>query len=154
MTNILNNRRSQTLWGLGALLGLGLCAVGCGDGRKPVYPVRGRVLFGDRPVARALVTFHPVGDRSPEAAHPSAETDEQGWFDLSTFVKGDGAPEGQYQVAVSQYLATRNKGGGGGDDYVTVNYLPDRYSRADSSKLTATVSRGPNELPPFQLQAK
>jgi hypothetical protein len=146
MTNILINRWRRFL----PVLALALFAVGCGNGRKPVHVVKGRVLVGDRPAAKALVSFHPVGDNSPDANRPSAETDDDGWFQLTTYTRGDGAPEGDYQVAVSWFRAVKN----GKDDFQTVNYLPDRYGKAETSKLTAAVRSGVNELPPFHLQPR
>jgi hypothetical protein len=135
-----------------ALLPLALLAPGCGPARPQPHPVRGQVLVGDRPVARAQVTFHPVGDARPEAARPVGETGEEGRFRLTTSDLADGAPEGEYRVAVTRFLAVRS--GPAGDDYTTRNFLPDRYARPETSPLRATVARGDNDLPPFRLQPK
>jgi hypothetical protein len=134
-----------------ALLGCPACAA---NGRKPVYPVRGRVLVEGKPATQAMVTFHPVGEGGPEAVHPVGHVDEQGYFTLTSYVTGDGAPEGEYRVAVVWYLATRTRNPAEGDDYQTQNYLPERYGRAETSLLTARVARGANELPPFQLKRR
>jgi hypothetical protein len=132
-----------------------LCCPACArNGRKPVYPVRGQVLVAGKPASRAMVTFHPVGESGPDAVHPVGHVDDEGYFTLTSYVTGDGAPEGDYQVAVVWYLATRTRNPSEGDDYQTHNYLPERYGRAETSQLTARVAKGPNELAPFQLKQR
>src|SRR3954453_17284542 len=83
---------------VGCVLLLGLA--GCGSKNRPVFPVSGQVQVDGRPAPGALVIFHPVGDRGPEAVHPLGTVDDQGRFTLTSYTKGDGAPEGEYQVAV------------------------------------------------------
>ncbi len=132
-----------------------LGCLGCGSGRVPVHPVRGKVLVDGQPATRALVTFHPVSDKRPEAVHPVGHVDEQGQFTLSSFQQGDGAPEGEYQVTVVWYLATPNPDRArGGDEYLSVNYLPGEYGRLETSPLKAQITRGRNELSPFELQRR
>src|SRR5205823_1996593 len=86
------------------LLLLSLLAAGCGDPRKPVYPVEGTVLVDGKPAARAIVTFQPVGDNSPTAVRPVGHVDEKGKFTLTSYRQDDGAPEGEYAVTVTWYL--------------------------------------------------
>jgi hypothetical protein len=133
-------------------LTLALLSTACANGRKPVYPVRGKVFVEGKPAAKALVTFHPVADKSPETIRPVGEVDDQGQFTLTTYANGDGAPEGEYEVAISWLLATRASRST--EDFYTKNYLPERYSRADSSGLRATIRKGENDLEPFELKWK
>jgi hypothetical protein len=120
-----------------------------------VHPVRGKLLVDGQPAVRAQVTFHSVTDKRPEAVHPVGHVDEQGQFTLSSYHKGDGAPEGEYQVTVVWYLATPNPNRArGGEEYLSVNYLPEDYARLESSPLKARISKGANELPPFELQRR
>src|SRR5262245_46630814 len=130
------------------VLALSCCA--CGDGRPPVYPVTGQVFVGQRPGARATVTFHPVND-TPERYRPTGQVDERGNFKLTTFTEGDGAPAGEYRVTVSWYLATRTSPT---EDPVPVNRLPEKYGRPESSGLRATVGPGDNAVEPFRLIAR
>jgi hypothetical protein len=142
--------RMRLGWNLFAGLALAGLA-GCSRPSGPaVYPVHGVVRVDGRPAAFAQVTFYSVGDARPEAVRPSATTDEQGNFSLTTFAAGDGAPEGDYRVAVVQYLASRPRGPG--EDSTTRNYLPDRYGRAETSQLRATVGKGENTLQSFDLK--
>jgi len=112
------------------------------------------VLVKGKPAAHAQVTFHPVNDNSPEAVHPVGTVDEKGGFTLTSYQQGDGAPEGEYLVTVQWFLATKPRNASAGDDYTTVNHLPARYGRPESSGLRATVRKGDNELPPFSLEPR
>src|SRR5438874_13147885 len=82
---------------------LAWCCCSCGDGRLKVYPVRGTVTFNGKPTPGAKVVFHPVA-RDPKVAErpplPSGEVQDDGSFTLKTHPYGDGAPAGEYLVAV------------------------------------------------------
>jgi hypothetical protein len=99
-----------------------------------------------------MVTLHPVVGSSKDAVRPVGYADDNGYFALTSYQKGDGAPEGEYRVTVSWLLATKVRGAA--DEYVTRNYLPARYSAADRSGLRVTIAKGNNDLPPFELQPK
>jgi hypothetical protein len=122
------------------------------SGRKPVYPVQGRVVVHGRPAAQVQVTLHPLDDSDPTAIQPVGLADEQGRFTLTTYRQGDGAPAGDYGVTVQWFLAVPSPDRSG--EYVTVNHLPARYGQVQSSGLRVTVSPGRNELPPFELSAR
>ena len=79
---------------------------------------------------------------------PVGQVDKNGYFTLTSYANGDGAPEGEYQVTVVWYLATRTSG----DDTIARNYLPEKYSRAQSSQLRVNVPKGGAELQPFELK--
>ena len=70
--------------------------LGCGDGRD-LQPVSGRVLGTDGvPLGRLQIVFEPI-----DGSHSSmGVSDSQGEFELSTFFAADGAPAGEYRVAV------------------------------------------------------
>jgi glycine/D-amino acid oxidase-like deaminating enzyme len=128
-----------------------LLGSGCGPVHAPVYPVKGQVLLDGKPAPQATVTFHPLGGDKERT--PSGQTDDQGNFTLTSFSSGDGAPEGEYAVTVTCFrtAATRNPTEG---DYTARNVVAPRYANPDSSQLKATVTRGSNELPPFQVRAR
>jgi hypothetical protein len=138
----------------GALVYLGLalfCPACSGPSHPPVYPVRGQILVKGKPAANAMVTLHPIGDNGRDTIRPVGYADDSGHFTLTSYEKGDGAPEGEYRVTVSWLLATKARGSA--DDYVTRNHLPVRYSAADRSGLRVTIAKGNNDLPPFELKA-
>src|SRR5262245_36435701 len=87
------------LYAASALLALG--AVSCGGGPK-LHPVRGKVLFQGKPTDGAVVVFHPTG-ADAAALKPSGTVGPDGTFSLSTHPHGDGAPAGDYVVAVTWF---------------------------------------------------
>jgi hypothetical protein len=78
------------------LLGLASCS-----GRKPLFPVHGKVVGKDnKPAAGAKVIFHPSPADTSEPLKPVGECDENGEFTLTTYTKGDGAPAGDYVITI------------------------------------------------------
>ena len=106
----------------------------------------GQVFLDDKPAANAIITFHPVG-ATTGAVHPTGHVDEQGTFRLTTFVDGDGAPAGDYQVTVVSFSPVDVPG----HPRKVVNSVPDKYSKVETSNLTATVNRSSGTLEPFKL---
>jgi hypothetical protein len=121
----------------------------CSSGRKPVNPVRGQILVDGKPVAQAQVLFHPAEGVKDDPL-PTGHTDDQGYFDLTSYKNGDGAPEGSYAVTVTWFRVF----GGGREEIVSRNVLPRRYAAPQSSQLRATVAKGKNDLDPFQLRSR
>jgi len=110
--------------------------------RKPVNPVHGTVYFEGTPTPNAVVTFFLIDKdtkRFTRSADGMAEAD--GTFSLSSYVANDGAPVGEYAVTVvwpDPYIDRESKPG--------PNLLPDRYAKADTTPLRATVKAGTNEV--------
>ena len=126
--------------GLGALM---LCVAGCGDGGPTLAPTTGLVTLDGQPVADAAVSFMPVGG-GPMA---TGNTNSEGVFELKTTNK-PGAVVGEHRVAVVKmkeygYDPNGTVGPGG---IRTQWFVPQKYSLADSSGLTATVGKSDNEL--------
>ncbi len=136
-----------------ACAGLVALVPACSKGsRKQVYPVRGQVLLQGRPVAQAIVTFHPAAAAADDP-RPSAQTDEQGYFTLGSYTHDDGAPAGEYTVSVTCFRSSAPRTASEGDQ-TTRNVLPPRYANPTTSQLRATVSAGPNDIPPFQVLSR
>jgi hypothetical protein len=128
-------------------LALAFLVAGCGDGRKPVYPVRGQVLDADgKPAAGAKVIFHPIGINDPGAARPVGVVDDSGEFTLTTYASGDGAPPGNYAVTV-EWRPPRTTPFGA----VPGDRLKGRYASAAKSPFQAMVGTEPTRLEPFRL---
>lgn len=124
-----------------ALLLLAFSGLACGNsGQPPVFPVQGQVLYHGRPVAHALVVFHPLEGAATGGVRPHGRTQEDGHFTLTSYQPGDGAPAGTYRVTVEQWLSS------GRDDEPPRNRLPARYAHPQTSGLTATVTEAPTEL--------
>lgn len=115
------------------------------EGRKPVFPVRGKLLVSDQPAPGAMVVFHPAGG-SYDAERPFAHVGPDGSFSLTTYQASDGAPEGEYLVTVEWYAsADRNA------PAPWPNVLPLKYARPESSDVRVRVTQGPNELQPIVI---
>jgi len=101
--------------------------------RKPVYPVKGKVHFDGTPTPDAVVVFYLIdGKKMTRAADGLVEAD--GSFALSTYKAFDGAPAGQYAVAVSW----REAG--------APNRLPARYADPATSGLRVQVKAEANDV--------
>ena len=141
--------RSIGCWSLVALLSL--IGLGC-SGADKLNPVTGKVLHKDKPLAGALVTFHPKGPADIKAFPSTALTKEDGTFTLTTGDK-EGAPAGEYVVTIICSEAVARKPGvisTGPPE--SVDRLNGAYANKDASKLAATVKPGENRLEPFDLK--
>jgi hypothetical protein len=120
---------------------------GCGArGQKPVYPAKGRVLYGGKPLPQAFVVLHPVGDDDKRAVRPSALADNEGVFVLGSCGKGDGAPAGDYIATVEWRPLV------GEEPEPGPNRLHPRYSKAATSDLRVRIEPGPNDQLTLNLQ--
>jgi len=119
---------------------------GCGRRGPVMVPVRGKVLFNGAPTPGAIIVFHPADSSDSSTLRPSARVRDDGSFSLDTHPLGPGAPVGEYVIAIVWY--------GGPADSKTgdaPNKLPARYANPESSGLTATVEKGKQNLPLFEL---
>jgi hypothetical protein len=124
-----------------------LTCASCGTSHEPVYQVTGTVLFNGKPAAGAVVVFHPAGESKGLGVHPQGSVGADGSVQLTTFEQNDGAPAGQYDVAVTW---TKPIHPGEKDE---VSLLPIRYLRPQSSGLHAQVKpEAINNLAPFELK--
>ena len=137
-------RFRRPLLSLFALAVVGLPACQPTAGRKPTFPVAGKVLINGKPAEHATVVLHPVGGGSDDVK-ARGKVAADGSFKLTTYDADDGAPAGDYRVTVELYLAGR-------PDEGPSNRLPAKFSKPETSGLTATVASGPTELKPIELK--
>jgi hypothetical protein len=133
-------------------MGLVLALAGCSKhdhqvDRKPVFPVRGKLLVNDQPAAGAMVVLHPLN--APQLTErPRANVAPDGTFELTTYDGKDGAPAGEYAVTVEwRWPVDRGNGPVPGP-----NQLPPDYSLPGKSGLQVRVAEGPNELQPITIR--
>lgn len=129
----------------GAMIVWALSACGCGDSRLTCYPASGQVLVRGQPAEGALVVLHPVASEPANGPRPTATTDADGRFRLTTYEAADGAPPGNYRVTVRWPPKKKGPGDDGPDR------LGNRYSDPLSSRLTVTVGSQPIEFEPFRV---
>ena len=137
--------------GIFVLILISSTVVGCGGGDKKlkVYPVSGQVLYNDEPLRHVLIAFHPVDGKNVVPYPAYAETDDEGKFSLTTYLKGDGAPAGDYKVAVAFEPKAAEDGG---DQSVKLKFqVPVKYHKAETTDLAAKIETAPNALAPFKL---
>lgn len=102
--------------------------------RFEVHPTDGTVALAGKPVAKAIIRFHPTDPAAlavpaGEVATPvmlTTETDDDGKFTMSTYLAKDGVPAGDYVVTVI-------RGAGGRDIENSDGKLGDSGLRGDSS---------------------
>jgi hypothetical protein len=136
------------------LLVLPLLTAGCGkDDFQKVYPVTGKVLVDGQPAADCMVFLHRTfDDPHPRKVVPFAVTGPDGGFAVTSYLTGDGAPEGEYVVGIEW----RTRSGILLNNYEGPDLLGGAYADKAANKakpgFVVTVGRGPVELPPFDLK--
>src|SRR5262245_9876129 len=88
--------RPPLRFGLVAGLVLVLPMTGCGPS---YYPVKGKVMVGDKPAVGAMVMFFPEGEKKTNYTPPTGTVGDDGTFTMMTGAK-TGAPAGKYVVTV------------------------------------------------------
>jgi hypothetical protein len=121
-----------------------LAATSCGGTGPKLYPVKGSVLYLEKPAVGATVVFQPLNS-GPESPMPSGVVGEDGTFTLKTHSHGAGAPAGEYVVLVTLFPPNAR------EMRNPTSLLPARYGSPTDSPLRATVSPGNNQLEPFRL---
>lgn len=142
--------------------GLGLAVLivisGCGgDGEEnpTVVPVKGTVMYKQKPVEGATVSFMAKG--ASRAA--SGVSDASGSFQLSTYAANDGAVIGEHVITISKVkaeaqsqadptanmndpskLSTEWESTKDGDPEASKTLLPEKYSNPNTTPLKETVS--------------
>jgi hypothetical protein len=126
----------------------------CGSNRQPCYPVHGEVFAGRgqerTPAAGAVVVFHPAAPASDDVPRPSAHVGDDGKFVLTTYVKDDGAPAGDYTITI-EWAAPRPPPPF--KPTQTGDRLKGLYSDPRTSRLKYSVEKSSdNNVPSIELQ--
>lgn len=140
---------TRLVTGTAALCAL-LALAGCGDGKIKVYPVTGQVLYNGEPLPGVDIAFHPVDAKNDTSYPPHATTDAEGKFVLTTFTKDDGAPAGEFRVAVAFAVEAADEGS---DQRKRLPFqVPAKYHKKETSGLSVTIKPETNALEPFKLE--
>jgi hypothetical protein len=141
-TCVSDARSSPRLLGL-LLMWSVVSMLGCGSSGPTLIPVKGRVTLDGKPVADAAVGLIPI-EGGPMA---SGVTNADGVFDLSTGNKS-GAVPGKQAVTVTKVeeIGYNKDGSVGPRGLRSVWHVPQKYSRRETSGLTAVVSTDGKDL--------
>jgi hypothetical protein len=144
---------------------------GCAKNEGPrTVPVTGTITLDSKPVDAATVTFVST---NKEIRPASGVTDASGKYTLVTAGGGAGAMVGSYKVTVSKIVGgaaakpasqeeamkrmqeemKEGMAGMGKKPPEQKNELPEKYSSADESGLTAEVKDGAKNEFPFDLKS-
>lgn len=141
--------------GWGTIAGLSLLVVLCGCAKEPVkvrpatFPVSGSLLIDGTPAVRAAITFHRTTPAADGKVYgPSAHTDDNGSFRITTFTAYDGAPPGEYKVTITAPWISKE-----GQDVEVPDLLRGKYADSKTTPLTVVVAERENELEQFDLSA-
>jgi hypothetical protein len=125
-------------------------SAGCGSSGpaawEKVYPTSGKVRFNGQAVGGAIIVLFPKDKSVPSSVRPTATTEIDGSFELGTYGVDDGAPEGEYDVAITWRPLVKGEGGSSPGP----NLLPVRYSAPDTSLLKMKVD--PDGATPATLE--
>jgi hypothetical protein len=128
---------------------LSLSLASCAKPRfKQVYPVEGSVRVNGKPTEGVRVQFHSLDDPEDQLARPQGTTDASGNFTLTTYNPNDGVPAGTYAVTL-RWLPKGYRG-----PMEPANKLPMRYDEPQTSGLKVEITKGKNELAPFEVERK
>lgn len=123
-----------------------LCGCSDGDARPDLHQVQGKLTINGEPAAGAMLVFHPAQGEEFDArgSRPRAKVDEDGNFHVTTYQSGDGAPAGDYQVAILWFDNP--------DSSTPWNKLGKRYANPSESDISVTVEEGNNLLTPIEIE--
>jgi hypothetical protein len=141
--------RSMPLFGVLCSLLVVVLFTGCqsGPARQVCQPVSGKVLFDNRPIVEAQLTFHPLAGTMNLL--PTAITGVDGQFQATTWADKDGMPVGDYVVTIVWKQLVLQ-----GEEKIRngPNQLPAIYADPKKSPLRCTIKEGENKLPTFELK--
>ena len=132
-------------------------ATGCDDtpeGRLRVYSTSGSVTVDGQPAEGVKIVL--IGNtpdiQGDGTAAPYGVTDADGKFVLTSFVRNDGSPAGEFKVTA--FWASEIPEGVDEEMFEPTDRLGEKYVSADKTELTITVPEGGGELPTIALTTK
>lgn len=119
-----------------ALVLLASLAIGCGGtaSSEKLYPVQGKVTCQGKPVVRGVVIFSST---NPDSGTFTGQIQQDGSYSLASIQSNDGAPAGEYVVAVRAFEDT-----GPATELSTVQpraLVPTQYVSLETTPVRKTV---------------
>lgn len=132
-----------------AAVALLVCLCGCGaeeEVRPDLYPVEGSLIINGKPAGGAMLVLHPANGKNfdERGSRPRATVNEDGTFHVTTYQNGDGAPVGDYRVALLWF-----------DDPDSNNpwdKLGNQYANPEKTEIRVSVQEGENAWEPIQIE--
>lgn len=138
---------------LALAVGTAVAVSGCGNDKMSTRPVTGTVLVNKKPAAGAMVIFCPTsGSEELMKMRPFGVVGADGKFELTSFDKGDGLPEGDYKVLVRWPASSSGNQVDGTVSMTGPDRLRGKYMNLEKTPLSVKVESSTSELPPFELQ--
>lgn len=139
---------SKSCYVMGMAAALFVLACGCGppdEQRPPLHPTQGSLWINGQPAEGAMLVLHRVDEPSFDArgTRPMATVDAQGNFVLTTYQQGDGAPAGEYQVAILWFEDP--------DSSSPWDKLGSRFADPTRSEIRLSVGPEQDELEPIRI---
>jgi hypothetical protein len=118
-----------------------------------VFPVKGKILVNGSPAAECLIYLNRTwDDNHPRRVTPYALTNQNGEFQITSYITDDGAPEGEYIVTIEW----RERSGLMQNNFEGIDRLGGAYAKQEMTKgipgFVIKVEKKPLELPPFELK--
>jgi hypothetical protein len=125
--------------------------LGCGSGQVKVYPVKGKITYGGKPlVGGGSIAFIPLTAQEGKTAGGTIL--EDGSYVMTTHKEGDGSMAGEFRVAIMQEVFKEPKKTQDGQaaakattDVPEADRIPDSYKSFTDSPLKTTIEPQPNE---------
>ncbi len=124
----------------------GSCGGPQGPPRKETFPLRGQVFVDGQPAAGVIVSCVDAKGADTSSPPSSAVTKDDGSFEISTYQKSDGLPEGEYVLTFKW-----QKFNAISMSYVGPDQLKDRYSDPSKSTFRVKVEKG-KPTPPQKIE--
>ncbi|QDT52106.1 hypothetical protein Pan44_01150 [Caulifigura coniformis] len=127
---------------------LSVALVGCGaeeDVRPALQPAQGTLTINGKPAQGALVVLHPADGKNFDSrgSRPQGAVGQDGAFKVTTYQDGDGAPAGDYNVAILWFGKSGN---------ASADLLAGAYARPEQTGIRITVAPGSTELEPIEIK--
>ncbi|MBW3538917.1 MAG: hypothetical protein KY476_01475 [Planctomycetes bacterium] len=122
---------------------------GCGgpqEERPALQPAQGSLFINGKPAEGAMLVLHRADGKNFDArgTRPRATVGADGSFEVTTYQGGDGAPPGDYQVAV-MWLDDP-------DSSTPWDKLGDRYSDPKQTGIRISIEEGESQLDPIRIE--
>jgi hypothetical protein len=129
-----------------------LWGLSCSGSGGKLNPVEGKVLYKDKPLKGAVLTFHPKGANDVTTVRPVGMTREDGTFTLTTGQK-EGAPAGEYVVTLlCPEEVNPSKKSFSTKAPETQDRFQGAYAKPETSTFKVEIKKGTNQLEPFRLK--